>query len=85
MNKKDVAEPRLAERSQEPLAESQVTHIAPVLAADMPEPSDEATSREAQIRELAFCFYEQRGRREGCDVEDWLEAEAIINNKTKAA
>jgi hypothetical protein len=85
MKRKDVAEPRLVQRSQDPLAESPATDVAPVLATNIPEPSDEATSREAQIRELAFSLYEQRGRREGCDVEDWLEAEAIINNKTKAA
>ena len=31
-----------------------------------------------QIRELAFRLYEERGHRDGHDVEDWLEAEAII-------
>jgi Protein of unknown function (DUF2934) len=85
MKRKDVAEPRVVERSQEPVPKSGANDLPPVLATNIPEPSDETTSREAQIRELAFTLYEGRGRREGCDVEDWLEAGAIINNKTEAA
>ena len=32
----------------------------------------------ARIAVLAFQFYEQRGRRDGHDVEDWLQAERRI-------
>ena len=28
-----------------------------------------------EIAQLAFSFYESRGRQDGHDVEDWLEAE----------
>ena len=33
-------------------------------------------SREGQIRTRAYELYEARGREEGHDLEDWLEAEA---------
>ncbi len=32
-----------------------------------------------RIAEVAYELYEQRGREDGHDVEDWLKAEAIIN------
>jgi hypothetical protein len=46
----------------------------------------EANSEE-RIRERAYELYEARGREEGHDVEDWLEAESEIvgaNVKTAA-
>ncbi len=40
---------------------------------------------EEYIRLRAYQIYEQRGRQDGHDVEDWLEAEAeIFGRKTKA-
>jgi hypothetical protein len=36
---------------------------------------------EQLIRERAYVFYEQRGRDDGHDVEDWLKAEAEIIGK----
>ena len=33
------------------------------------------------IRKLAYEFYEQRGREDGHDLEDWLRAEAEIMEK----
>jgi hypothetical protein len=41
--------------------------------------------REEQIRLLAYELYEARGRGDGHDVEDWLEAEAEINGATERA
>ena len=32
----------------------------------------------ARVAELAYSFYEQRGRRDGHDVEDWIQAEKTI-------
>ena len=32
----------------------------------------------ARIAELAYSFYEQRGRQDGYDVEDWIQAEQAI-------
>jgi Protein of unknown function (DUF2934) len=41
---------------------------------------------EEQIRHRAYSFYEQRGRQEGHDLDDWLQAEAeITGKKAKAA
>jgi len=31
------------------------------------------------IRHLAYDFYEQRGRLDGHDLDDWLQAEAELN------
>jgi hypothetical protein len=36
---------------------------------------------EEYIRRRAYQFYEQRGRQDGHDVEDWLRAEAEIFGK----
>lgn len=41
---------------------------------------------EEQIRHRAYSFYEQRGRQEGHDLDDWLQAEAeVTGKKAKAA
>jgi DUF2934 family protein len=34
-----------------------------------------------RITEAAYELYEQRGREDGHDLEDWLEAETIVNSK----
>lgn len=36
---------------------------------------------EEQIRRRAYELYEERGRGDGHDVEDWLEAEAEITGR----
>jgi hypothetical protein len=33
-----------------------------------------------EIAELAYQFYEKRGRREGHDVDDWLSAERQLTH-----
>jgi hypothetical protein len=38
-----------------------------------------------QIRIRAYELYEARGRRDGHDVEDWLEAEAEITGRSERA
>jgi hypothetical protein len=38
-----------------------------------------------QIRTRTYEFYEARGREDGHDVEDWLEAEAEITGTAVAA
>ena len=38
-----------------------------------------------QIRRRAYDFYEQRGRTDGHDVDDWLQAEAELRGKSKTA
>jgi hypothetical protein len=39
---------------------------------------------EEYIRERAYQIYEQQGRRDGHDVEDWLQAESEIVGKKPA-
>lgn len=44
----------------------------------------EETSEE-QIRQRAYELYEARGRGDGHDLEDWLEAEAEITDRAERA
>ena len=82
---KDSADPGLIERNQaQSLAESQSTSIAPILKANVASIS-KTDSKEAQVREIAFHLYEERGCRDGHDLEDWLDAEAIISSHSKQA
>jgi hypothetical protein len=37
-------------------------------------------TREDRVRELAYSYYEQRGRWDGHDVDDWLRAEAAVGD-----
>jgi hypothetical protein len=38
---------------------------------------------EEQIRVRAYELYEQRGKDEGHEIDDWLQAEAELTGKTK--
>ena len=38
---------------------------------------------EEQIRRRAYEFYEQRGRQEGRELDDWLQAEAELTGKAR--
>jgi hypothetical protein len=41
-------------------------------------PSDFKQAFEAEIRRLAYQLYEERGREDGHDVDDWLRAETEL-------
>ena len=41
-------------------------------------PDDRLQNLEERIRQRAFELYEARGREEGHDIDDWLQAEAEI-------
>lgn len=43
----------------------------------------EAVAEEIRIR--AYELYEERGREDGCDLEDWLRAEDEITGRTRKA
>ncbi len=43
------------------------------------------TNIQEQIRVRAYQLYEQRGRRHGHDLDDWLKAEAEITRKMRTA
>lgn len=43
----------------------------------------ESTSElQEQIRRHAYELYEQRGRNDGCDLNDWLQAESEMTQRT---
>ena len=46
-------------------------------------PAD-GTAWEDLIRKAAYAIYEQRGREDGHDMDDWLLAEARIINRYEA-
>ena len=43
------------------------------------------TEIDERIRRRAYDLYEQRGRLDGHDMDDWLQAEAEMNGKSKTA
>ena len=54
-------------------------------AAETIQPADPGQDVQEQIRLRAFELYEQRGKQEGYDLQDWLQAEEeIIGGRTLA-
>ena len=49
------------------------------------EKTDGGSKLQDQVRARAFQLYEQRGRDEGHDLDDWLQAEAELSQVQKAA
>ena len=47
-------------------------------AVETIQPADSGQDVQEQIRMRAFELYEQRGKQEGFDLEDWLQAEEEI-------
>ena len=39
----------------------------------------------SQIQDLAYKLYEGRGRVDGCDLQDWFEAESILRERGRLA
>ena len=44
-----------------------------------------APSREESLRLLAYSYYEERGRVDGYELEDWLRAEATLGSVNAAS
>ena len=42
-------------------------------------------NHEQEIRRRAYALYEERGREDGHDTDDWLRAEAAVSNKAQKA
>src|SRR5215469_12165796 len=42
-------------------------------------------NREQEIRRRAYVLYEERGREDGHDTDDWLRAEAEVSAKVQTA
>ena len=86
MKAKYIVQPQIADHiapGSSPSAESQI----PALTIALPqEPElEERAELDLQIRELAYRLYEERGRVEGQEVQDWLDAEAIVRQGSKLA
>ncbi len=62
---------------------SQVIPSVPI-KADLQKPHG-GSELQDQIRARAFQLYEQRGRDDGRDLDDWLQAEAELSQVQKAA
>ena len=45
------------------------------------DPRAETWTIEQEIAAKAYALYEERGRREGYAVQDWLDAEYIVNEE----
>jgi hypothetical protein len=45
----------------------------------------QTTELDERIRRRAYDLYEQRGRLDGHDMDDWLQAEAEMSGKSKTA
>ena len=53
-----------------------------VKRAKAEQPGNGASTVDASdIARVAYSLYEQRGREDGRDVEDWLEAERIVRSR----
>ena len=79
MKEKNSAESRLLERTPDPVPTApEPKQYLPGQQPTTPDSQDDE-KRHARIRELAYRLYEERGRVDGHDVEDWLQAESIIS------
>jgi len=63
-------------------------HLAPILSAEewkklFKQAGVGLEEPQQKIRERAYQLYEQRGRRDGHALEDWLQAEAEITGRAK--
>ncbi len=59
--------------------------MKPVQRSDPPPTIPDPTELEEQIRLRAYALYEARGREDGHELDDWLQAEAEILGSKKTA
>ena len=62
---------------------SQVVPVVPI-KTDL-QKTDGGAELQDHIRARAFQLYEERGRDDGHDLDDWLQAEAELSQVQKAA
>jgi Protein of unknown function (DUF2934) len=70
-------------QSEMPTARIPVVSQFPPVNATVVDKSNAVT--DMQIQELAYKLYEERGRTEGNDLQDWLEAESLLRERGKLA
>ena len=64
------------------------THTIPTPPRTPPQTTESTSDLQEQIRRRAYELYEQRGREDGGDLDDWLQAESEVTQpkaKTVAA
>ena len=71
-----MAKQKLVAETSQAMPKISAEPLAPIL---INEPA--TLSLEEQIRLRAYDLYEERGRQDGFEVEDWLRAETEILNK----
>jgi len=52
----------------------------PVITAQ--QPTESTSKRQEQIRRRAYELFEQRGREDGHELDDWLQAKAEVTEQT---
>jgi Spy/CpxP family protein refolding chaperone len=72
--------PKLADQRPSPIADSRLRDETPSLLPPGTK-LDLTKTQEQKIRELAYQLYEERGRSDGHDLDDWLEAEGMIRER----
>lgn len=73
----EISNQSLASGLESPTGSGPILSVAPCSVTGLEE------VRRSNIRELAYGLYEDRGRVDGYDLDDWLEAEAIFQEKGK--
>jgi hypothetical protein len=62
------------------------TRTIPTASTLAPPPTESASEVQEQIRRRAYALYEERGKTDGHDLEDWLQAESeVTQQKEKPA
>jgi len=62
------------------------TRTIPTASTPAPPSTESASEVQEQIRRRAYELYEERGRGDGRDLEDWLQAESeVTQQKAKTA
>jgi hypothetical protein len=60
--------------------------MKPISTSPTPlKPTNQTIELQEKIRRRAYDLYEQRGRTDGHNVDDWVQAETEIQTKTVAA
>jgi hypothetical protein len=75
------SQPNQAERHSPPgeTADIEIDRAEPSAPVSLSSEDGEiADTMETRIRELAYELYESRGRIDGHELDDWLEAESVI-------
>jgi Protein of unknown function (DUF2934) len=59
--------------------------VAPSASLSMNAAVKSDTVAKTEIREVAYKLFEERGRVDGYDLQDWLEAEIMLRERGKVA